>query len=458
LNADAVKRGQGSGFLVSPDGMIVTNYHVMRVGRRGLVRFGDGKVLPVESILAQDAKKDLSVLQVSGTDLPYLELLPDEVKPVVGSRAFAIGTPAGYTNTLSEGLVSGLREEEEQRAVVQTTAPISSGSSGGPLLDSRARVLGVNTYVHVEQSAARVIENLNFAVSSREVREVLAKAVAARSKRGPAGAGTPLDAPSASDLAQAYELVGKGRWLDAWPVVNAVRQRNPENIPVLLLAGLCNMHMNFPDEAVKAHEAVVRLKPDEVEGHVGLGFAYLKKKAWKEAADALARAVQLSPEDAAAQQGLGTALLALGRTEEALAALKEAVRLDADEVQAWMALGEAYLALKQFGPAEDTFREVIRRGPENPVALARLGLAACQCGHLEAAMQAAEMALKMQPGLVDAYFVMGLALHRMGNRDQAAQVLELLQTRDPKMAAQLLEATRAGGVPGEEKKDGPKAK
>ena len=122
--------------------------------------------------------------------MPYLELLPEGATPKVGARAFAIGTPAGYTNTLSEGLVSGLREQDN-RSVVQTTAPISSGSSGGPLLDARGRVLGVNTFVRVERTGDRIIENLNFAVSSDEVHAILAKADAAKADLDAAARDSP---------------------------------------------------------------------------------------------------------------------------------------------------------------------------------------------------------------------------------------------------------------------------
>jgi len=437
-DAEYKKRGQGSGFLVSHDGMIVTNYHVMHVGRRALVRFGDSKTFPVTAVLAQDKEKDLAVLKIAAKGMPYLELLPEGATPKVGARAFAIGTPAGYTNTLSEGLVSGLREQDN-RSVVQTTAPISSGSSGGPLLDARGRVLGVNTFVRVERTGDRIIENLNFAVSSDEVHAILAKADAAKADLDAAARGQPLDDQAAADLARAYELIGKDRLLDAAGAVQALAERYPENTQVRLLEGQVSMRMNFADEALKAFEAVVRLSPNEAEGHLGIGLAYSRKKQWNKAADALNRAVTLSPADPVAQRALGAALLELRRHDEALSALKESVSLDDGDPKAWMTLGEAYMAQELYTPAEDAFRSVLRLRPNNALAHARLALAAYRNGQFDEAMSAASTAVRIRPDLPDAYYVMGLLLHRAGKKKKLRQVTDILKQIDPERARKLAE-------------------
>ncbi|HUU91869.1 MAG TPA: trypsin-like peptidase domain-containing protein, partial [Phycisphaerae bacterium] len=456
MNAEYKKRGQGSGFLVSPDGMIVTNHHVMHVGQRGLVRFGDSKALPVTAVLAQDKEKDLAVLKVHAEGVPYLELSPQGEKPDVGTRAFAIGTPAGYTNTLSEGLVSGLREQEK-RSVVQTTAPISSGSSGGPLLDARCRVLGVNTFVHVEQRQGRIIENLNFAVSSDEVHEVLAKAMVAKAERA-AAEGKPLDDKAAADLARAYEYIGKGEFLDAAGVVESLAESYPQNSQVRLLEGQINMRMNFFDKAIKAFEAAARLNPKETEAHVGVGLAWGRKKDWKQAAQALQKAVALSPADPVAQCALGTALLKLDRKDDALAALKESVHLDDKDAKAWMGLGEAYLAQKLHDPAADAFRHAVALNPGNALAHARLALAAYRLGRFQEASEAANTAVRMQRDLASAYFVIGLLMNRAGEQEKLQEVTKILEQLDAKLAAQLAEEIKAAGTAKPSKKGGGKKK
>jgi len=456
MNAEYKKRGNGSGFLVSPDGMIVTNHHVMHVGGRGLVRFGDSKAFPVTAVLAQDKEKDLAVVKIHAQGMPYLELYPKGEKPKVGTRAFAIGTPSGYTNTLSEGLVSGLREQEK-RSEIQTTADISPGSSGGPLLDARGRVIGVSTYIHVRRDDKTVLGSINFAVASDEVHEVLAKAMDAKAKLA-AGEGKPLDDKAAADLAQAYEFIGKEEFLNAAGVVESLAESYPQNGQVRLLQGQINMRMNFFDEAIKAFEAAARLNPNATEAHVGVGLAWAKKKDWKRAAEALKRAVTLSPADPVAQCALGTALLKLDRKDDALTALKESVHLDDKDAKAWMGLGEAYLSHELYDPAADAFRHTLSLNPHNPLAHARLALAAYRLGRFQEASKAANTAVGMQRDLASAYFVIGLLMNRAGDKKKLDQVTKILEQLDAKLAGQLADEIKAAGTAKPSKKAGGKEK
>jgi len=441
MNAAYKKQGQGSGFLVSPDGLVVTNHHVIHAGRRGLARFGNDKTYPVSAILAEDKEKDLAVVQIAGKDLPYLEVLPQGEQPKVGARAFAIGTPVGYDNTFTEGLVSGLREQEN-RSVVQTSAPISSGSSGGPLLDARGRVLGVNTFVRVERSGQTIVENLNFAVASDEVHAILDEARKAR-KTTRVAEGKPLDDLAAEDFARAYELISKEELLQAAGIVDSLAKQYPKNLQVRLLQARINMRMNFMDEALKAFEVAARLDPSNAEPHVGIGLAHKRKKQYKQAADALGKAVQLNPSDPSAQCEYGTVLLELGRSGEALNALKEAVQLEEKDPKAWMQLGEAYMAEKLYTPAADAFQKTIALRPTNAKAFARLALAYYHNEQYEQAVAAASTALQMRRDLVDAYYVMGLLLKHSGQKKKLRQVRDILKQLDPEMAQKLADELAA---------------
>jgi S1-C subfamily serine protease len=441
MNAEYKKRSQGSGFLVSPDGVLVTNHHVMHAGRRGLVRFGDGKTFPVAAVLAADKDKDLAVLKITCKDRPYLEVLPQGEKPKVGERAFAVGTPVGYDNTFSEGLVSGLREQEN-RSVVQTTAAISSGSSGGPLLDARGRVLGVNTYIRVERRGDTIVENINFAVASDEVHEILQKAIRARSQLANVES-QPLDDAAADEVARAYELLSKDEMLNAAGIAEGLAKRFPNNAQVRLLEARINMRMNFTDQAIEAFRAAARINPNEAEAHLGIGVALSKKKQWKEAVDPLQKAVDLSPADPIAQRALGVALLKLDRKDKALTALKEAVHLEEQDGKAWMALGDAYLAHEFWESAEDAFAHAVALNPHNALAHARLAMAAFRAGHLNHAAQAAAAANKLDRTLPYAYYVMGLLLNRAGEKDRLEQLTKILEQLDADLATRLADEVKA---------------
>jgi hypothetical protein len=159
----------GSGFLVSNDGLVTTNFHVIRRSFRTQISFEDGSSHEVEGVTAVDEANDLAILKISGRSFPHLELADGDL-PDIGSKVFAIGSPKGFTNTFSDGLVSGRRKITETGGditMIQTTAPISRGSSGGPLLATDGKVVGVTTL------SWRDSQNLNLAVSVKHLIKLL---------------------------------------------------------------------------------------------------------------------------------------------------------------------------------------------------------------------------------------------------------------------------------------------
>lgn len=172
------RRGTGSGFIVKPSGVVVTNYHVVAQAHSASVLFSDNRSSQVSGYLNLDRDKDLAVLQVEWRheDLPVLKL-SDKV-PRKGERAIAFGAPLGLSFSTSEGIVSGIRSPLEllhtnlrlNVSWIQTTAPISPGNSGGPLVNMRGEVIGVNTAASTQGA-----QNLNFAISAEDVRKVLRK-------------------------------------------------------------------------------------------------------------------------------------------------------------------------------------------------------------------------------------------------------------------------------------------
>jgi len=160
----------GSGFLVSADGEIVTNYHVIKEAHSAVVKLSNGAFFPVSGVLASDADKDLAVIKVNGKNLPFLTL-GDIDKLNAGDHVVAVGSPLGLEGTVSDGVVSAIRDVDGKKWI-QTTAPVSHGNSGGPLLDMSNHVVGVITMgVNPEQG-----QNLNFAVPCSEVTALLVTA------------------------------------------------------------------------------------------------------------------------------------------------------------------------------------------------------------------------------------------------------------------------------------------
>jgi len=161
---------QGSGFVISPDGYIMTNYHVVESGLEGeiTVQLKDGRKFPA-AVAGADKKSDIAVLKIDAENLPVVEL-GDSDTAKVGQFAFAVGAPYDLPYTFTVGVISAkgrddLTLSQTYEEYIQTDASIHPGNSGGPLCDLDGRVIGVNSMINVRGG-------LGFAVPSNIAREV----------------------------------------------------------------------------------------------------------------------------------------------------------------------------------------------------------------------------------------------------------------------------------------------
>jgi serine protease Do len=155
----------GSGFVVSPNGLVVTNLHVVAGRSEVLVVIG-GEKLPVKRIYNGDIRRDLVVLEIETKGLRALPL-GDSDRVRTGEQVVAIGNPLGLDHTVSNGLVSAVREVAPELTMLQISAPIAPGSSGGPLFNDRGEVIGVATGILVGG------QNLNFGVPVNYLKPLL---------------------------------------------------------------------------------------------------------------------------------------------------------------------------------------------------------------------------------------------------------------------------------------------
>jgi len=167
VTLDSGQRATGSGFLISPDGLAITNSHVAGGSRRVTAETDEGDRLDA-AVVGDDPATDLALLRLQANDLPYAQL-GDSDALRVGQLVIAMGSPLGLQSTVSTGVVSALRRTMRGRDgrlienVIQHAAPINPGNSGGPLVDSRGRVVGVNTAI------IAMAQGLGFAVPSSTV-------------------------------------------------------------------------------------------------------------------------------------------------------------------------------------------------------------------------------------------------------------------------------------------------
>lgn len=158
--------GGGSGFVVTPDGKIVTCLHVIKDLKLGSVRLSGGEIFDTFTVLAFDERRDLAIIKVPGFDLPTVSLgNSDDVK--TGEPVMLLGSPHGLEGTLTTGIVSAVRELPSGVKTIQTDAAANPGNSGGPMANLEGEAIGVIDSGRLDS------ENLNFAIPINYIRGML---------------------------------------------------------------------------------------------------------------------------------------------------------------------------------------------------------------------------------------------------------------------------------------------
>lgn len=152
--------GSGSGFFISADGLAITNFHVAANSSQLVITTKDGKTYSDIQIIDGDRKNDLALLKVAGSDFPYLELA-DSTQITQGEKVYAIGSPRGLENTMSDGIISNPKRILEGVEYIQISVPIAPGSSGGALINEEGKVVGVTSAGFADSTG-----DLNLAIPS----------------------------------------------------------------------------------------------------------------------------------------------------------------------------------------------------------------------------------------------------------------------------------------------------
>ncbi len=155
--------GLGSGVVISDNGYIVTNYHVINGASQLVVKTYGGKSYAAQ-IIGSDTDADISVLKIDASvqSLPF----GDSASLKIGSKVIALGNPAGLSFSVTEGIISATRKLPNGYAYLQTDVPINPGNSGGPLIDQKGEIVGINNF------KVGGFEGLGFAIASDEVSQI----------------------------------------------------------------------------------------------------------------------------------------------------------------------------------------------------------------------------------------------------------------------------------------------
>jgi tetratricopeptide (TPR) repeat protein len=411
----------GSGFLVSRDGLFATNHHVIEKAHSAHLLLVDGTKLTVSTVTSLDKEADLAILKVAGKVVAHpLELAGPEVPPV-GTKVFAIGNPLGLANTMSDGLVSGIRNVG-QIAMIQTSAPISAGSSGGPLLGADGRVVGVTTFLFKEG------QNLNFAVPATRVASLLhrAKGEGQQSQRSLV---RRLDAIACTDRGQAW--LSKGKYDDAIGEYDQALQFDPENTLALVKRGIAWAAKRDYVKAINDYDEAIRLDPNDSFAYDCRGNAWARKENHDRAIKDYDEAIKLDPKNASVRTSRAYAWMEKKEYDKAIRDCGEAIRLDPKCESAHFCRGDAWMEKKEYDKAIVDFTDGIRLLPELAfpyILRANAWMAKSDYGR---AIKDFDEAIRLDPKQSSAYFKRGKAKFNSGKFDEAIEDFDEAIRLDP---------------------------
>ena len=409
--------GSGSAFFVGSyaDGtlrrsILVTNYHVIRPAIYAQV-LGPGKSKRmVWQVIAKDESCDLALVTVFHEPPAVLELDTGS-SPPVGTKVFAIGSPLGLRNTLSEGLISGYREKNGSGyALIQFTAPISPGSSGGPLLTANGNAIGVTTSLLAEGQA------LTFAVPASEVKRLLH----GPRKPGPVWMG--------ASIKKAKELAYSAAF---WTII---KQFPPQDREKLLRAPL-NGDLNELEGLYLQHVERLAQSGDQL-ALLQKGVDDLAKKNYPSAIRSLTLATEAQPGEFEylVHFTLGSAYSSV-ETEQAIASFKRAIALRPWFSPALSCLSDCYLRTKRFGDGLLTANSLVEVMPRCGDAYRTRAVFFSLAEQHERAIEDLKTAIELTPNDAGNYWLMGNQYAEIGQFEKAIDLLETAIGLEPSHAS-----------------------
>lgn len=314
----------GTGFFVRP-GQVITNLHVIEGARRVEIRTLDGKGRTYEAkgLLNVDDEGDLALLSL---DIPQdrersLELatsLPEE-----GEDVFVIGNPLRLEGSVSNGIVSAVREVPGLGQIIQITAPISHGNSGSPLFNMKGQVIGIVT-MKVTNG-----QNINLALGAARLAQLRPGkflTFAEMTVRNRTGAQS--EALAEWWYRNGLNSLWLGNYDSALGYFESAVNRNPNRAEAWIQVGYCKVKQGKNADAIRAFQRAIQLSPDSSEAYNKLGDAYYYEGRFSEAIEAYKQAARIQPELAEAYYNLGMAYLETGDRASAIAELRALQPLD----------------------------------------------------------------------------------------------------------------------------------
>lgn len=380
----------GSGFYVSDDGLIVTNQHVIQLARAAKVVQADGKALSVTGVAAVDPGYDLAVIKVDAKPTAKLALA-SETDAQVGMRVWVIGNPQGFTNTISEGLVSGIRTRPGDRREIQTSAAVSHGSSGGPMLAADGKVIGVIT------SSVESGQQLNFGVPAEAVAKLLARSDASELMTFAEAGKQTLTPTKEPTLEVARKLAQMGLIKPAFKILNDLEPQT--NTQAEYWYTLAMVHSCVPNHTItlQSVEKALAIKPDYADALELAADCHATAKRYAKAIELYHRVASLGQKDVSLYIKAAICYKELRDFSRAEQFARHAIKLDEKTPRAYLILAYILDAEGHTRDALDILSGVVARNPAEGEVYLAIGAMEVKLGKSADGRKSLQKAITVDP-------------------------------------------------------------
>lgn len=382
---------EGTGFMASSDGAIVTNYHVIGIADKVRIWAGS-RELTVEGVIYADKENDLIILKVKGKNFPHVRF-SDASKINIKDPVYLISSSTESGNTIHEGIFDGVKTTPSGTKAIHITAPASHGESGSPVFTKDGEVIGIATFLI--KRTEHIIQAMPSSLITGKISD-----------------------PKTVSLDKTIKNYQKTA--DYW-----------------FYLGYFLIQVKADKEAAQVLREAIRLKPSFAEAHYYLGIACENLDRNKEAVKAYIEAVRLSPDFTDAQFSLGLLYLKRGMDKEALDSLRQAVKLYDDFADAYYYMGIAYADLGMFKEGIEANSQAVKLKPDFADAYYNLGIANQKTGNYKDAISSLQKAVKYKPAFAEAHYNLGILYLTLKDKTAAIESHDVLKGLNKELAGKL---------------------
>ncbi|HBB89655.1 MAG TPA: hypothetical protein DC047_18775 [Blastocatellia bacterium] len=430
FDARGVQLSRGSGFFIDVD-RVVTNRHVIENAYRAEVHSYNGNVYQVKGVIAVDAEGDIAVLRVEAPAGQVRPLSLDRTSPQEGESVVVIGNPFGLEGSVTNGIVSAVRDIPTFGRIIQITAPISPGSSGSPVVNMHGQVIGVAT---LQITGG---QSINFAIPSERISQLQSGGPLLSLPELIAASGRNKRAKAVQAFRDGLSFLSQDDCEKALPYFEKAVESDSNYAEAWAQTGFCREKLGRHSEAIEASRRAVTLRPS-AESYFNIGLANYYLKQYREAADSYRQSIRLDPYNGAdAWYALGLVYRDWGKADEEIQAYRQAIRLKPDYTSAHERLASAYARSKKYPQAIEAYKQLMALKPGDAAVSNSMGEAYMELGLTSDALEAFKRAIQLKPDFGKAYYNLGKSYLASGNRNSALEQYNILQSIDPDWAEKL---------------------